>query len=165
MFIQPVLLMKEGKTLLTLGVLVLSGLVFPLPAFALQTHIAPEGLYVHQIGHILFALAMLGFAVRIHGSQLYRKQCWKLMFAGAILFALWNCWAFCGHLLGLLVPRSDFLQDAGNLTSILLLRSSIDVLYYLFKFDHLLCIPALACIYFALRKMNNRCSTAKGGET
>lgn len=127
--------------------------VSPVPAHAIQTHAAPEGLYVHQIGHILFAIAMLGFAFRIRHSRLNKENAWRLMSVGAVLFALWNGWAFFGHILDMLIPQTDFSRDGIGLKSILDVHSPIDVLYYLFKMDHLLCVPALVCIYLALRRM------------
>jgi hypothetical protein len=39
---------------------VLSFIIFdPRPTLALQTHGPPEGLYVHQLAHVLFAVALL----------------------------------------------------------------------------------------------------------
>jgi len=127
--------------------------VIPVPAYAIQTHGAPEGLYVHQIGHILFAIAMFGFAVRIRRSRLADEKSWRLMSTGAVLFALWNGWAFLGHILDSLIPQTDFSRGSGGLQSILDVHAPIDVLYYLFKMDHLLCVPALIFIYLALRRM------------
>jgi hypothetical protein len=136
----------------------------PLSARALQAHAAPEGLYVHQIGHILFTLAMIGFALRIRSSRLYRQKSWRLMALGSVLFALWNIWAFCGHVVALMVPPGDFSLDSHVLDSYLLLRAPVDVLYYILKLDHLLCIPALFCFYLALRKMTTRPPAAGGGK-
>lgn len=129
--------------------------VIPLPAFALQTHAAPEGLYVHQIGHILFAVAMFGFALRIRRSRLSTEKSWRLMSRGAILFGLWNGWAFLGHILAVLIPKTDFNRDSHGLKSILVIHSPMDVLYYIFKMDHLLCFPALLLIYCALKRMTS----------
>jgi hypothetical protein len=130
--------------------------VLPVPAYAIQTHGAPEGLYVHQIGHILFATAMIGFAVRIRRSRLADEQAWSLMSIGAILFALWNGWAFLGHILNELIPQTDFSRGSTGLQSLLDLHAPIDVLYYLFKMDHLLCVPALVFIYIALKRMTGQ---------
>ena len=137
------------------GILFL-GLFFPPAAVALQAHAAPEGLYVHQIGHVLFALAMVGFALRIRSSRLHGQKSWRLMEVGAHLFALWNLWAFCGHLVTLYVPGADFVMDGSSFDAALLLRSPVDILYYILKLDHLLCIPALLYIYLALKKMSSR---------
>jgi hypothetical protein len=144
--------------------LILLAVAVPGPAYAIQTHGAPEGLYVHQIGHILFAVAMFGFACRIRHSRLSTRRAWQLMSVGAVLFGLWNGWAFTGHILDCLVPQADFSRGSAGLLSILNIHSSLDVLYYLFKMDHLLCIPALIYIFLALRKMTVRSATAPEGE-
>ena len=136
----------------------------PTPALALQTHAAPEGLYVHQIGHVLFAIAMFGFALRIRGSRLNKEKSWRLMSIGAVLFALWNGWAFFGHILVMLIPKGDFSRGSHGLKSILALHSPIDVLYYLFKMDHLLCFPALLFIYLALKRMTAQPADPAEGE-
>jgi hypothetical protein len=138
--------------------------VISTPAFALQTHAAPEGLYVHQIGHVLFAIAMFGFALRIRHSRLNKQKSWRLMSVGAILFALWNGWAFIGHILALLISKGDFSRGSDGLKSILVLNSPIDVLYYLFKMDHFLCFPALLFIYLALKRMTAQPADSAGSE-
>ena len=38
-------------------------------AFALQTHGGPEGLYAHQLAHLLFIICMGIFAYRIHRTN------------------------------------------------------------------------------------------------
>ncbi len=127
--------------------------VMPAPAYAIQAHGAPEGLYVHQIGHILFAVAMTGFALRIRKSRLGMEKAWQYMSNGALLFALWNGWAFLGHILDKLMPPGDFCTGSTGLQSLIAVHSPIDLLYYVFKMDHLLCIPALVYVYLALRLM------------
>ncbi len=120
------------------------GLVFPEAAFAIQFHGAPEGLYLHQIGHVLFAAAMVGFAYRIRNSRLRHDTAWQLMTWGACLLVLWNGWAFTGHILSLDLVWQH-LNGSGN--------ARLDLLRYYSQMDHLLCVPALLCIYLALRKM------------
>ena len=127
--------------------------VLPVPAYAIQIHGAPEGLYVHQIGHILFAVAMVGFAIRIRKSRLGREKSWQYMSIGALLFALWNGWAFLGHIFDVLMPLEDFLTGSTGQQTLLAVHSPVNLLYYVFKMDHLLCIPALVFVYLALRLM------------
>jgi hypothetical protein len=148
--------MKKNIFLYAVPVVTLLPALFPVPAYAIQTHGAPEGLYVHQIGHILFATAMIGFAARIRSSRLADEQAWSFMSIGAILFALWNGWAFLGHILNELIPQTDFSRGSTGLQSVLDLHAPVDVLYYLFKMDHLLCVPALVFIYIALKRMTRQ---------
>ena len=138
--------------------------VIPNPAHATQTHAAPEGLYVHQVGHVLFAIAMFGFAFRIRQSRLSKETSWRLMSTGAVLFGLWNGWAFFGHILESLIPLTHFSRGSAGLKSILEVYSSIDVFYYLFKMDHFICVPALIFIYLALRKMTGQPAASSGNE-
>ena len=145
--------MKNTVVSSAIGSALLLVAVMPTPAHAIQAHAAPEGLYIHQIGHILFAFAMLGFALRVRQSELYKKKSWRLMSIGAVLFALWNGWAFIAHVLDRMIPQADFSMGSEGLKSILTLHSPVDVLYYLFKMDHLICLPALVFIYLALRRM------------
>jgi len=123
---------------------VFGGFLLPQSAWAIQTHAAPEGLYIHQIGHVLFALAMLGFAYRIRNSRLRREKSWQLMAIGSGLLGLWNGWAFVGHFMGV---GNIWIQDKFDI------YPGLHVLAYYAQMDHLLCVPALFCIYLALRKM------------
>ncbi|HFQ90327.1 MAG TPA: hypothetical protein ENK27_09670 [Desulfobulbus sp.] len=124
------------------------------PALAIQAHGAPEGLYVHEIGHFLYALAMLGFTFQvIRNSRLAGKPGWRLMSRGALLLFLWNLWALVAHVIDTVIPARHFLVDDRGLHSILVLQSGIDYLYCLFRMDHLICVPALLLIYLGLRHM------------
>ncbi len=136
--------MKAKPSVIILLLALSGGLLLPESAFAIQTHGAPEGLYIHQIGHVLFASAMLGFAWRIGQSRLRRDTAWRLMSCGAVLLALWNGWAFSGHFF-----RSNTLWAGHAVPS----DHGMALVVYYSQMDHLLCVPALLCIYFALRKM------------
>ncbi len=146
-------------TILRLAVPILAGsclllLIDSSPALAIQAHGEPEGLYVHEIGHILYAIAMLGFTFQvIRNSRLAGKPGWRLMSWGALLLFLWNLWAFVAHIIDSAIPASHFLVDDHGLRSILVLRSRVDYLYCLFRMDHLICVPALLLIYLGLRHM------------
>lgn len=129
--------------------------LFASPVLAIQTHGAPEGLYAHQTGHILYGLAMVGFALRIHLSPLAQQRSWRLMTRGAVLLACWNGWAFIAHILDRTVLSEHFLHNAQNVKIALNMQTLVDWLYYLFKMDHLICVPALIFIYLALHDMNN----------
>ncbi len=146
---------KTTFPLRLLGTSLLSQLILAEPALAIQSHGPPEGIYVHLIGHVLFGLAMLGFALRIRVSHLQARKSWRLMARGALLLALWNVWAFIAHILATRIPASDFIADQRGISMWVALHNPIDVLYYIFKMDHILCVPAIVCIYMSLRRMNN----------
>ncbi len=137
-----------------LNLLLLLQLVCAEPAHAIQSHGPPEGIYVHLIGHILFCLAMLGFAIRIRLSHLSVRKSWQLMALGALILAAWNVWAFIAHLLATHIPAGDFISNKQGVRMWVTLHSPVDWLYYIFKMDHLICVPAILCIYLALRRMN-----------
>jgi len=124
------------------------------PAHAIQAHGPPEGIYVHQIGHILFGMAMLGFALRIRISRLMVRKSWQLMALGALLLFFWNGWAFIAHILAAKVPASDFITNNQGIRMWMIIHNPVDLCYFIFKMDHLLCVPAIICIYRSLKRMN-----------
>lgn len=124
----------------------------PSPAWALQAHAGPEGLYVHQGAHIFLAFAMLIFAVNIQRSPLVRQKAWRLLATSAMLFILWNIWAFVGHLSFFARAEASFIMEPGHITPSLPVTSWPEALYYLLKMDHLLCLPALLFFYFGLKQ-------------
>ncbi len=125
------------------------------PALATQTHGGPEGLVVHQIAHLFFLLSMGTLAYWIQSHGLSRQRAWRLIRYAAIMLIVWNTDAFIAHLLDeqtalievhpvdlfhlSIVPHPgwDFLAP----------------LYYLFKLDHLFCVPALVLLYLGLRHL------------
>ncbi len=126
------------------------------PALAIQSHGPPEGLYVHLFGHILYGLAMLGFAFRIRISRLAKDKAWRFMAIGAVLLACWNGWAIVGHVVAKNISADHFLLNVQGIRTALIMDTPISWFYYLLKMDHLICVPALLFIYLALRRMNNR---------
>ena len=124
------------------------------PAHAIQSHGPPEGIYVHLIGHVLYGLAMLGFAIRIRLSHLAARKSWQLMALGALILTFWNGWAFIAHVLATHIPATDFITNKQGVRMWVALHTPVDWLYYIFKMDHLICVPAILCIYLALRQMN-----------
>lgn len=135
------------------------------PVLAIQAHGSPEGLYAHQIGHLLFGLAMVGFAVRILISKLTEEKSWQWMAIGALMLACWNGWAFVAHFLEEAIPLANFQLNGKGVKVGLWMNSPIEWFYYLFKMDHLVSIPALLFIYLALRRMNGHSSTLASEET
>lgn len=122
---------------------------------AIQSHGAPEGMYVHQVGHLLYALAMVGFAFSIRKSRLTGIKGWKLISIGAILLACWNIWAFCAHIIDTAVPGSHFIVNSSGIKTAIIADSRLDYFYYIFKMDHLICVPALLVMYIGLKKIGS----------
>ena len=69
------------------------------------------------------------------------------------LLIFWNLWAFAGHIITRLVSEQNFILPDGGLIPVLYIGSWKEVLYYLLKMDHLLCVPALLCFYFGLKRI------------
>jgi hypothetical protein len=135
------------------ALLLLLLLSWPRAAWALQTH-GYKGLYVHQIAHILFLVAMIAFAYRLRISRLTAQRSWRWLSHGALLLGLWNAWAFIGHFIALAVPESSILTLEGEIVPSLRIASWRETAYYVFKMDHLLSVPAVVFFYLGLREMH-----------
>jgi hypothetical protein len=123
------------------------------PAFALQTHGAPEGLYAHQLAHLFFIICMGSFAYRVHRTRLPSYRGWIFFAAGGILLIAWNIWAFTGHFVTLLIAEENFILPEGSMVPMLRITSWKEICYYILKMDHLLSVPALVCFYFGLKNI------------
>lgn len=149
------MLQRQGlsKTVVVLGGLFVSLSANPSPAYALQTHGGLEGLFAHQGAHLFLAVSLLIFLVNMHRSRLKEDKAWRLLFWGTLLLAFWNVWAFFGHVAEILTPESVFVRLPGRQIPSLLVKSWREVAFYVFKMDHLLCLPALLFYYGGLTKI------------
>lgn len=129
--------------------------ITPENAYAFQTHGQYEGLYVHQIAHLLYASSVAALAYRLKKTGLIKKRPWRLISMGMLLLAVWNLWAFVGHIVEYLLPQKDFVQIPGTNTPGICLASWLDIAYYILKFDHLFSVPALFLIYLGLRGLKD----------
>lgn len=127
----------------------------PLPVFATQQHGHPEGLYAHQMAHVLFAFSMALLIYWLRKRGLTTDSGWRHIQYAAFFFILWNADAFLVHFIEeqttvLEISRVDFRQ--------LRLQPQpgyewIDTVFYLSKLDHLLCVPALIFLYSGLKRL------------
>jgi hypothetical protein len=122
----------------------------PRTALALQPHAAPEGLYVHQMAHILFAGTMMFLLYYLRKERLPGLR-W-FTWAG-ILFILWNLNALVGHTAEVFVEPQDFLGTPADLYRRLLMSGPAAWAYYLTKLDHLILVPAFILLYFGLQAL------------
>ena len=128
-------------------------LLLPVNCWALQAHGAPEGLYIHQMAHIHFLLAMgyLYWHIRRSG---FAGRGWRYLQTFCLLMIFWNILTFMGH-------AADGLLEPGAITTTgVYLRERIvgpvtleKVIYYMAKFDHLLVVPALFFLYIGMRSL------------
>ena len=136
---------------MSLFLLLLALTVFPGDAWAVQSHGAPEGLYVHQLAHIFYTASMgyLFWGIR-RGS--FKSRGWLFLQAYCVLIILWNIVAFTGHSLASYVDPSFFTSENGYLSTYLVGPfTSLKLWVYITKLDHLFSIPALLCLYLGMK--------------
>lgn len=125
--------------------------VFPGNAWAVQSHGAPEGLYVHQLAHIFYTVALCYLIWGIRQSA-FRSQGWRYLQVFCVLMILWNVVAFTGHSLAEYIDNDHFIHDEGYLTTRLQGPfTSIKFWYYFTKLDHLFSVPSLYFLYLGMR--------------
>jgi len=129
----------------------------PDKAWALQIHSAPEGLYVHQLAHILFAFSMAVLAYWLEINRFVEERGWRLIQISCLLFLLWNLVAFTGHYVEVRIPSNLIEGRAGSWNQKILIEGdSFTLVYYFLKLDHLVCVPAILCLFFGIRHLYKR---------
>jgi hypothetical protein len=129
----------------------------PDKAWALQIHNSPEGLYVHQLAHILFAFSMAVLAYWLEINHFTEERGWRLIQISCLLFLLWNLVAFTGHYVEVMIPPDLIEGRAGSWNQKIMIEGdSIAVVYYFLKLDHLVCVPAILCLFFGIRDLYKR---------
>jgi hypothetical protein len=141
---------KRSPLLLIASMALILVAALPRTALALQPHGPPEGLYVHQMAHILFAAAMMFLLYYLRKERLPGLR-W-LTWAG-ILFILWNLNALVGHTAEVYVEPEDFLGAPAHLSRRLLMSGPVAWTYYITKLDHLILVPAFILLYFGLQAL------------
>lgn len=121
-------------------------------AMALQTHGAPEGIYVHQMAHILFIAALAYLSWHTRRTQETSSVGWRYFQVFCIFMILWNAVAFTGHITFEHLQESDFLAEDDWQARLAPPITPLKVLYYFTKMDHFLLVPALLALVISLRK-------------
>ncbi|PLX78814.1 MAG: hypothetical protein C0616_13235 [Desulfuromonas sp.] len=134
-----------GLTLATLLTLTVPG-----PAWAVQSHGGVEGLVSHQIGHILFVVAMAYLLYRLYSHQVKEVGWTEFKIFLWLLFA-WNLLTFAGHWMSEHVAKSQFLRVGADIDSFTA-DGWFDVIFYLTRLDHIILVPAFVFLLIALRK-------------
>lgn len=140
--------------LVTIAIVIIC-VFWPLDSLATQGHAGTEGVWVHQFAHLffLFSMGLLIFWLRQAG--LVKEPGWRYIQYAAVFFILWNADAFLVHYL-------DEQRFAVTVVYTAPWHIRIDTtnghhwlatVYYLAKLDHLLCVPAMACLMLGLRHM------------
>ena len=133
----------------------LAVLLMPESVLATQGHGGIEGVYAHQIAHIFFLISMGVLIYWLRQRGLVLESGWRFIQYAAFFLILWNLNTILVHALDdqfriITTERIDTWQiritDQGN-------RRSLIMIYYLSKLDHLLCVPAIVCLYIGLRRL------------
>ena len=142
---------RFGVTLLITG---FGACVLPDAAWALQSHGPPEGLFAHQIGHILFGLSMAILAYWLESNRFTTKKGWRLIQVSCLLFLLWNVVAFFGHYVEGRISSELIVGQQGSWNQRLLATGGpLGACYYTLKLDHLVCVPAIVCLFLGIRDL------------
>lgn len=132
----------------------------PAPAFCLQVHGGNEGLYVHQMAHLFFMAAMVFLSYILFRHPLGHGKGWTYLKFSLLFFFIWNINALTTHALELEIPHDAMIQEDLLPHSLCIPLTFKAYIYYIGKFDHLLCVPAMFCLAMALRSF---CMEAKEG--
>lgn len=131
----------------------LSPMFFPDHAWAFQSHPAPEGLYVHQLAHVVFIISMAFLVYWLEVNLFTRERGWRYIQVSALFFILWNLVAVSGHCVEEMVPRELFVGDP-DWSQRLIAGTTLWVdLFYVLKLDHIVCVPAIVCLFLGVRTL------------
>jgi hypothetical protein len=157
--------MSKGRfNIMWLFVPILFGILLPGEALALQVHSEPEGLYVHQMAHLFYIVALGYFFWDIRRTS-FTDRGWRFLQMFCLLMACWNTLAFIGHLAGVyLDPQSLLPTDCYLQTQLLSPFTLNKYLYFIAKLDHLIYVPALFCLFLGLRSFYHSAAQTTPGE-
>ncbi len=123
------------------------------PALALQTHGAPEGIYVHQMAHVLFSGALIYLFWHTRKTPETTGKGWRFFQLFCIFLIAWNILAFTGHETYEHLVDGDFLNRNTWDAQLAYPITFKKVLYYITKMDHFLIVPALLALVMSLRSL------------
>ena len=150
---------KQCRFLATVCGLVL---VMPRCAWALQEHGAPEGLYVHMLAHLLFISAM-GYLYWDIGRTPPGGRGWRYLQIFCCLMVVWNVLTLLGHAISPAIDLSHFSAPDTVHARILPPLTWSKLIYYLAKFDHFICVPALFFLFLGTRSFYVTVDRQEGG--
>ena len=124
--------------------------LFVSPAYAVQAHTGTEGLISHELGHVLFALAMIILLIRMTRAHLSGPG-WKQFKVFLWLIICWNILTLSGHWMREGVDAGQFIHQKGQ-TIGFMVNGVFDLIFYLTRLDHLLLVPAFFMLLLAIRQ-------------
>lgn len=139
-------------------------MMIPGEALALQVHGEPEGVYVHQMAHLHYIFALGYFFWDIRRTS-FTGRGWRYLQLFCILMTCWNAIAFVGHLTGLYLDPQALSQTDCYLQTRLLSPFTLNkYLYFITKLDHLIYVPALFFLFLGLRSFYRSVAATTGKE-
>ena len=126
-------------------------------AWALQTHPAPEGLYSHLLAHLFFIATLGIFTYWLQTTRLVKDRGWRLIQIACFFFILWNLDTFTVHWVEHSMSKEMFITTGLDWSRRLAMTEGWrSWIYYVGKFDHLLCVPAILFLLSGLRTLYRR---------
>ena len=135
----------------TIGLVVLAILFTGDNAWAIQSHSAPEGVYVHQMAHILFSGSLAYLYWHTRKTPVIESKGWKYLQVFCGFLICWNLLAFTGHEMLERLSPADFIDKGSWKEQLAGPISFVKILYYVTKMDHFLNVPALLALVVSLR--------------
>lgn len=123
------------------------------PAYAVQAHTGTEGLISHELGHVLFTVAMVVLLIRMTRGRLTGPG-WQQFKVFLWLIIGWNVLTFSGHWMREGVSAQQFVHHNGQTTGFMV-NGLFDLLFYLTRLDHLLLVPAFFMLLLAIRQWSS----------
>ena len=130
-------------------------ILWPVSAWATQTHGGLEGLWVHQTAHLFFALSMGLLIFWLRKWRLTVSQGWRFIQFAAFFFIAWNIDTMASHWL----QEQSGLIEVRNVAPLQMQIATaenwhwLSEVFYLTKLDHLLCVPALVFLFLGFRRL------------
>ncbi len=137
---------------LATGIVAAAILFSATPALAVQSHGAPEGLYVHMLAHVFYFAALLFLLRILRKRPPGHSAAWRNFRLALVFFLLWNTDTFIVHWLYSRLPDTAFTGQSLRDYQLVGPLTPARWIYYLGRFDHLLCVPAMFFLVLSLRR-------------
>lgn len=133
-------------------VLLMISVIWPSNALAIQVHAGSEGFYAHQMAHVFFLAAMIFLFYILFRHPLGHGKAWTYLKMSLLFFSIWNVNALITHSLELTIPLESLVIKKGILPYYFCASMTFEKwAYYVGKFDHILCVPAMFFLTMALK--------------
>lgn len=131
----------------------------PRPSLALDLFYETQGSYVHQMAHLIFAVAMIFLIFEIKRGELRGMAGFRSLIWACVLLAWWNLDAIIGHALDWTLISPIILGE--GLDRRILMEDWHTWAYYLTKLTHfLLFVPAFYFFYRSLKRFSQESETS-----